>query len=44
MNIACVPARPFIARSVSFYDKGQHILICYLESHEVYVSFTSFKA
>jgi len=42
-NIACVPARPSIARSVSFYDKGQHILICYLESHEVCVSSTSFK-
>jgi hypothetical protein len=33
--VAGAPQRPYIARSVAFFDKGQAVLVCYLENHEV---------
>jgi len=38
---ASSPQKPFIARSASFFDNGDSVLVCYLESHEVYVRFYS---
>jgi hypothetical protein len=29
--------RPWVARKTAFFDNGQSALICFLESHEVYV-------
>jgi hypothetical protein len=29
--------RPWIARKTAFFDSGQSVLVCFLESHEVYV-------
>ncbi|RDB22826.1 hypothetical protein Hypma_010168 [Hypsizygus marmoreus] len=29
------PKRPFIPRSVAFFDRGKNVLVCFLESHEI---------
>ena len=34
-----LPSEPLIVRGVSFHERGSRLLVCYLESHEVYVSF-----
>jgi hypothetical protein len=33
--VAGAPRRPYIARSVAFLDRGQAVVVCYLENHEV---------
>jgi hypothetical protein len=31
------PSRPFLTRNVIFGDRGDHVMVLYLESHEMYV-------